>query len=193
MKHQITVSDIVLTSTQRDKSVLTPSEQTPELCEAGSSQVTRIITQLHKLLANQQEPEIVRAGIALMFQEGLRVSEMLNISGIDVKPGLKIVIKGLKYSHNRLVQPISFRTTWERFQGVNLKIGDDWDRYWLYRLFRRYNIQLSHVTGQNLSVTHSLRYIYIKQLAAESVDIELIQKAIGHKSIKSTQHYERKK
>lgn len=175
------------------KSVLTPNAQTTTLCAADSVQVTAVMSALTKLLASPDIPGRLKAGISLMFQEGLRVSELLRIRGTDVKRNLAIVIRASKGSENRLVHPVSFRQEWQRFQGSAISIGDDYDRFFVYRLFKSYNIQLDHVSGQNRSVTHSLRYLYIRQLSADKVDLELIQKSIGHKSINSTNYYENKK
>ena len=66
------------------------------------------------------------------------------------------------------------------------------NRYFIYREYRKLGFVVSFVNSNKKAVTHSFRYKYIKNLKDNDVNLDLIQKEIGHKTIKTTERYEQK-
>ncbi len=173
----------------RDNSVLKPSAQLTGLCVAGN------LSALNKILirvmasANTQVGIYEKAVIELQFLYGLRISEVLGIKWQDILFNGSINIKGLKGSESRLVYPVQYRDFWINFHNSKSTIGSSYNRFYFYRIFKKFGIYSIMVGNSKASVTHYLRYMFVQQLKNSGKTKEQIQQIIGHKSIKSTLHY----
>jgi site-specific recombinase XerD len=125
-----------------------------------------------------------------MMDEGLRISEALNIAPHHVLSNRKIKIIGLKGSRNRIISVTQYWGYWESYKRQSCCINQVYNRFFFYRLFKKHGLSMDLVNSNRKAVTHSFRHAYIKQLKAEGIATELTAAEIGHKSTKSTQHYE---
>jgi site-specific recombinase XerD len=170
-------------------SVSIPSAQNKTLYESHS--YDHISVTVHKLLSdvNSGLTQLELALIELLFLNGLRVSEVLQINAHNITNNGSIVIKGLKGSLNRLVTPSKYMFFWIDFKKNNLSIPAYINRFYLYRLFIKKGIFIIPSDHSKKMVTHSLRHQFVYNLLNSGQTIAEIQGFLGHKSINSTIHY----
>ena len=144
------------------------------------------------ILSKNEVPETLKRFIYIQSRSGARVSEILNIKHTDIINSTIIRIKGLKHSNDRLIH-IDRYLDYFIFCKVNMiNPFANFNRYFIYREYRKLGFVVSFVNSNKKAVTHSFRYKYIKNLKDNDVDLDLIQKEVGHKSIKTTEKYEQK-
>ena len=144
------------------------------------------------ILSKNEVPETLKRFIYIQSRSGARVSEILNIKHTDIINSTIIRIKGLKHSNDRLIH-IDRYLDYFIFCKVNMiNPFANFNRYFIYREYRKLGFVVSFVNSNKKAVTHSFRYKYIKNLKDNDVDLDLIQKEIGHKTIKTTERYEQK-
>lgn len=144
---------------------------------------------LVKKLEDKNVSDIVIAYIALQFQAGLRISDLLNINYSNVSSNLDVVIKQGKGSESLIISPIFKRDIWRKIRENKLSLPGNYSRFWFYKFYRKIGLVYQNGTGRNDSVTHSARKIRAKQLYDLDGDIEVAKLALGHKSKKSTKYY----
>lgn len=147
-----------------------------------------IKNRLDAMLADNVDEKIV-AGVGLMFSAGLRISSLLLIDYTCISSNLVITIKQLKGSNTLYAQPIYFRDVWRSIYEKKLSPFALYDRFFFYRLFKRYDLVLKNGVGRNDSVTHAPRKYLANEMYAVENDIEAAKNALGHKSSSSTKYY----
>lgn len=192
-----TNSDLILhdykSSTSRGVNpVPIPSAQTTKLLHGSSKQIADITALLSNLLYNDVVPEPVKAVAALMFEHGLRITEVLRIESRDISPSGHIHIKGLKGSNSRVVLASTLRTFWTHSPDYMFPIGNTWSRFYFYRWFKKMGVYKIFGDNKKKSVTHLFRHALALHLKDEFDNTQLTQLYLGHKNIKSTEHYEKK-
>ncbi len=180
------------TPQQRFNSVIASAAHIGTLCENDRTrdQVTKAISTV--ITGNKETPLILSAICELLFVHGLRISEALNIKGSDISPKGHIKIKGLKKSKDRIISVGLHKSFWLSMRNITQKIGDVYSRFYFYREFKKRGIRLEFNGYKNAAVTHAPRHLLIKELSILDKDLTLVQSTLGHKSIKSTQHYDKK-
>ena len=171
------------------KSVPSPSAQFAELYEAGT--VPDLQLNVNSLLANPNSGLVLfeRAVLELQFLYGLRISEILQISPMDIGDNGLIRITGLKGSFNRVVYAVKFKDFWSSMALSGWNIPTSYNRFHFYRLYKKKGLYQTIGSNQNNSVTHLMRYNYLISLLRSNINIDEMQRIIGHKSINSTIHY----
>jgi len=170
-------------------SVPTPSTQTNKKYNADTqySMLQDIINlQLDKI---KLQDNIAYVIIKLMYDNGLRVSEVLNISYYDILPNGNILIKGLKKSNNRIIFSTEFKEFFNNCKKHFITPFNGYDRFYIYRILKSFNISIKTKNSSKNSVTHSFRHLYIHNLKSVDIDLKTIQQQVGHKSIKNTANY----
>ena len=147
-----------------------------------------IKNRLDAMIADNVDKNIV-AGVGLMFSAGLRISSLLMIDYNCISSNLVITIKQKKGSNTIYAQPIYFREVWRTIYENKLSPFSLYDRFFFYRLFKRYDLVLKNGTGRNDSVTHAPRKYLANELYSQENDIQVAKDALGHKSISSTKYY----
>lgn len=147
-----------------------------------------IKNRLDAMIADNIDKNIV-AGVGLMFSAGLRISSLLMIDFTCISSNLVITIKQKKGSNTIYAQPIYFREVWRSIYENKLTPFELYDRFFFYRLFKRYDLVLKNGAGRNDSVTHAPRKYLANELYSQENDLEVAKDALGHKSISSTKYY----
>ena len=147
-----------------------------------------IKNRLDAMIADNVDKNIV-AGVGLMFSAGLRISSLLMIDYTCISSNLVITIKQKKGSNTIYAQPIYFREVWRSIYENKLSPFDLYDRFFFYRLFKRYDLVLKNGAGRNDSVTHAPRKYLANEMYGPENDLEAAKNALGHKSISSTKYY----
>jgi len=169
-----------------------PSAQTTKLLHDQTKELAEITALLHNLLHNDVVPEPVKAVAALMFEHGLRITEVLRIEKGDISASGHIRIKGLKGSNSRVVLSNIRRKFWITSPDYMFPIGNTYSRFYFYRWFKKMGVYKIFGDNKKYSVTHLFRHALALQFKVDFNDTQLTQKYLGHKNIKSTEHYEKK-
>lgn len=164
------------------------------------TQITTLCEQAATIFAGQIIVEVVKRverekGLAealvvdLMLTNGCRISEVLRVRSEDILSEHRVFVRGLKHSADRVctlscVWPIN-----KLHCAVSNLYYGRYNRYYFYRLFIEYGIYGKVKGNKKQAVTHFPRHVYTSSLASCGCPTEVIQKEIGHKSRKSTEHY----
>ena len=128
-----------------------------------------------------------------LLSGGLRVSELLSIKGTDVLISRKLIVKGLKGSKNRLIDVSFLWFFYSRFVGTDMFVFANFDRFFVYRIFLKYNVVFFSEKSSKKSVTHSLRHVYINSLRASNLSDADLCMSIGHNNVSNVNYYGKEK
>lgn len=135
-------------------------------------------------------PVFLKAIIELMLLNGLRVSEVLNIKGADISASGIILVKGLKGSNNRFCSVSIYRDFWIKRRKIPETLGAVYSRFFLYREFKKLGISLLTNNSSKQAVTHAFRHMLVTGALSIEKDFTAAKNLVGHKSTKSTHHYD---
>lgn len=123
---------------------------------------------------------------------GFRVSDVLGIQWRHIiSPTDVLVIQG-KGSNAKRVHVPQCSKFFNHIISSKRNPFSHISRFQVYRLYKRLGLTIQNGNGKNSSVTHSFRKLYVRDMEGHADNLEQIQQSIGHKSIKSTQYYEKK-
>jgi site-specific recombinase XerD len=142
---------------------------------------------------NAEWDAINKAVLELQLLWGLRISEVISIKPSQVTSLGQIMIRGSKKSEDRIVMGYMYSNVWTSYVKKGNIIGEERDRYYYYNLYKKFGLYRKNKGKDNNSVTHIFRYSFVELLLKNNIEINEIQKLIGHKSVKSTEHYARYK
>jgi hypothetical protein len=97
----------------------------------------------------------------IQLLSGCRIGSVLLISSKDVSPIGQVRIPPEKGGKAVIVAPFLTRQFWQFFRTSNLSIGQERNRFYFYRLYKKYGIYSLVEGNQNNSVTHLLRHVAI--------------------------------
>ena len=131
----------------------------------------------------------VRAYVSLHYISGARISDLLKVDYTCISKRLNISILQGKGSQALTVQPIHYRGYWTRVRDGKLTPMLHYNRFYFYRLYKRFGIQEVRGKGKNNLVTHKFRRELANDLHNIDSDIRRAQGALGHRSSSSTKLY----
>ena len=173
--------------------VTTSPAQTTTLLQPANQDILAIIERANELLLSNTLPRVLLAVIELQLYYGLRISECLNITTSDISKTGHIRIRGAKGSSDRIVIPYRFSSFWKNEAKAILPLSNIYSRFWFYRQYKNLGLYAIFGNSKVKSVTHLFRHLNILSLKESFNETGLTKHFIGHKSINSTLHYERKK
>ena len=177
------------TAKSGSKSVLKPSAQSNTLCgsqgQVEEEERINIVELLHS--AGYYNP--ISMIIELMYNGGLRVSEVLRIKGTDIVGNDRVRIKASKGSDDRLVQLFHTRDRLIGFKGSPYNVFEGLSRWYVYREFKKLGIGKRFGENRNNSVTHYFRQQQARSLENDGLEDSIRSKFLGHKNGKSIKHY----
>lgn len=173
----------------RINSVSSPCAQNTKLCNVQDKE--NVIMLKAKALIEEylNSCPVLSYFISLQMMYGLRVSETLNISSGDILFNGSISLRVSKGGENRIIVPIIGLDYFLRCRRGNVMPFKDFNRYWIYRLYKRYNIVLDQGDNKKKSVTHAFRHVNTSMLRKDKVDKDIIKKSLGHKKEKTQEYY----
>lgn len=177
----------------RVNSAITLGAQTATLLQPDNPDILPMIERANELLLSETLPRVLLAVVELQLFYGLRISECLNITTSDISNTGHIRIRGAKGSNDRIVIPYRFASFWQNEAKAILPIGNIYSRFWFYRQYKNLGLYAIFGNSKVNSVTHLFRHLNILSLKDNFNETGLTRNFIGHKSINSTLHYERKK
>ncbi|MBA7564635.1 Tyrosine recombinase XerD [subsurface metagenome] len=173
----------------RVKPGVIPSKQTPGLYRTRNDAGKLADQVMSFFKKNTSEPDYVKAIIELLFLYGLRISEAIAITHIDISAAGVIRVKGQKGSNDRFVRPISYSHLWAFIRDCQVSYQGVYSRQYFYRLLKKYGFFSYYGGNVNMSVTHMFRHEFARDLMSCFREIETVQKGLGQKSKKSTEYY----
>lgn len=134
-------------------------------------------------------PLPVRAYVSLHYYSGARISDLLAVDYTCISRNLNISILQGKQSQALTVQPVHYRDFWIRVRDNELKPMELYNRFYFYRIYKRFGITVSRPKGRNNLVTHAFRKHLADDMQRLDGNIKRAQGALGHRSVNSTKHY----
>lgn len=177
----------------RTNSVLDSSAQYATLCCKENRSGAALNGVYTRAMSSNYLGAVDKIVIELSLLYGLRISEILSITYRDLLPGQKIFINCKKGSSNRILDGFKYYDELKSFLFSNSCISSIYSRFYFHRLFKRIGISIQIEGNNKQSVTHAGRHFQVRILSESNVNIEDTKHYISHKSIKSTQHYEKGK
>lgn len=145
--------------------------------------------QIIEELRKAKYPELFLAYVALQWQSGSRISDLLRVDYSCISPHLQITINQGKGSKSLIVQPVHFRDVWRVVRDSRLSPARNWSRFFFYRVYRRYGIVVKSYGLKYDSVTHAFRKHIADDIIAGGGTIEDVQQVLGHVETKSAKYY----
>lgn len=136
-----------------------------------------------------RQPTAVLAYTALHWQCGCRISDLLKVNHASISPSLNISILQGKGSQALSLQPLHFREFWKRVKELELSPMEYYDRYYFYRVYKRFGVSISNGKGKNNLVTHAFRRNLAQDIYTIDNNALRVQGALGHRSKSSTEFY----
>lgn len=170
-------------------SAVTRDAQIPNRCGIRESDIRRAAACEVIMKCAKEKGHRDAIVLDLLLCSGLRVSEVCGIRPEDILNEKTVFVRGLKGSRDRVVtlqvmtdfHYFRIRCPWRWELGLN--------RWYIYRLCKEYGIYEQILGNKKLAVTHSGRHELIVSLQDAGLAPEEIAQVIGHKSVKSTEHY----
>jgi integrase len=186
---QTTKSIINSTHKQSINSVSSPSAPIGTRCEQETENESEIKMAL-QAIENMKSEYRKEADLALFLLEtGCRVSEALNIRHTDIDSLGRVRIQGKKGSKNRIVYSPSNVSMFLRAKNYGFQIWEQFNRFHIYRVFKKYGIGAFFGKNKKMSITHYFRHlnaIIAGEIAKEKSEISQI---LGHCELKNTNFY----
>jgi integrase len=171
------------------KCVPNPSAQNAILC-ALQDNVHPVIKKAVALSEPSSNwPLPLKVFIQLQLTFGLRVSEVLSISHVDILSLGRLRLRTSKNGIDRIVNFTDRYGYLERCKANGVNPFADFNRFYIYRLYKKEGIMMFHENGRKWSVTHSLRHFMVQQVMSEVNERNLVSNYIGHASKKSLDSY----
>jgi len=173
--------------------VLNPSAQNEGLCAIHTPEVSSVTSIVNSILAGNELTSQDKAMVELLYISGLRITEALSIKFGSITNDGRIAVKGIKGSNDRLVFPLVTKAYFEHCKTFRYDPFKEKNRFYYYRLFKQKGLFIYRQHVEKNSVTHVFRYNFVIDIKNSGADNNFIKSAIGHRSIKSTEHYVNKK
>lgn len=176
-------------SISRINPVSNSNAQTTKLCRDGSVGVSSSdLASAYDALVSR-EPEVIGLIVTLLYYHGLRVSEVLSLNAINISSRGTLLIKGCKGSSDRIIVIPEYRDFLIRSRSSGVNLFGCYNRFFVYRLLKKYNYISYKTYGGKSAVCHAGRYAFVKDVNGLTQDIELTASVIGHKNSSNTKKY----
>jgi len=127
--------------------------------------------------------------ILLMYRHALRVSEVLNIMPNDILLNGSVIIHSLKGSSKKNIYVDEVACYLLKCKNNNTTPFERYNRWYIYRQLKKYNISYISSSSSKLSITHAFRHLKIEELRSIGLTDIDIAEITGHKNVKNLQYY----
>lgn len=173
----------------RSKSVPNSSAHNAILCAAQSNLNPVIKKALSLSEPSSSWPVPLKVFIRLQLVFGLRVSEVLSIEHSDILSLGRLRIRTSKRGVDRIIAFDDQYKYLQRCKANGVHPFADFNRFYVYRQYKKEGIMMFHDVDKKWSVTHSLRHFMVQQVMSEIDERNLVSNYIGHASKKSLDSY----
>lgn len=137
-----------------------------------------------------------RSMLALLYETGIRLSELINLKLSDLDEGrknIKVYGKGSKERlipvMNQTLVSISSHVFDRPVESDNLFVTDSGKSLYPSFVYRRVNYYLSMVSSLHKCSPHVLRHTFATHLLNNGAELAAVKELLGHASLSSTQVY----
>ena len=137
-----------------------------------------------------------RSMLALLYETGIRLSELINLKLSDLDEGRKNIKVYGKGSKERLIpvmsqtlSSISSHVNDRPFESKDLFVTDSGKSLYSSFVYRRVNYYLSKVSSLHKCSPHVLRHTFATHLLNNGAELAAVKELLGHASLSSTQVY----
>ncbi len=135
--------------------------------------------------------EVYPTIVYMLFTYGLRISEVLSIRWCHVICYGKVVVHGKKRSNNRILDLGVLSDFFNSAVGSNELVFHGISRFSVRRWMLRHGFYLRLHNNSKTISTHMGRHLQLMVMRSSGVDVLDSKAYIGHKSVKSTEHYQK--
>jgi integrase len=171
------------------KSEMKPSAQSAILCDVNDSDKLESERLWNVIHANSNIDTTLKAIIEVMLLGGLRVSEVLNIKWQNISNTGQIKYKSSKGSYDGFIYPVLYRSFWINCKLNRFVFPSSYNRFFLYREFKKIGISSENRFGTKNAVTHLFRKLKATDIFNIENDIDDVKEVLRHKNINSTKFY----
>lgn len=151
------------------------------------------IERILERMKNESQPLAVRAYTALHWQSGCRISDLLLVDFTSISLSLNISILQGKGSQALSIQPVYYRDYWKQVREMKMQPMKHYNRFYFYRVYKRFGIHSRRCKGKNDLVTHAFRKNLADDLYQLDNNEKRVQGGLGHRSSASSRYYIDKK
>jgi len=173
----------------RVKSGLNPGAHNTIPCRFRNVHQAIIDKALYLASSKSPWPIPLRTICDLQLQYGLRISEVLNITPYDLLTLGRIRIRSQKRGKDRIINYSDINNYLNFCRESSVYPFRDFNRFFVYREYKKQGLCIFHSKGKKSSITHSFRHIIAQLLDMEIENKEQISEFLGHKSLKSLESY----
>lgn len=185
-------NDMLVTSKLTIKPDVSSSAQSSGLLTVNDAAKLLSDSAMIFIYSDNGYPLLFKYLVYLLLVSGCRISEALNVRGCDVTGCYRIVLHGSKGSNNRVVFLPLLSEGGLGVTPPSVLVWGIYSRFYVYRVLKKHGIYLSKEGNKNMAVTHSFRNAVAAELQLIVGSTAEKSIALGHKSQKSRQYYERK-
>jgi site-specific recombinase XerD len=125
----------------------------------------------------------------LQFENGIRTSELIGVKSGDITATGSFKLHGKKGSSNRMIAPGEARDYLLECRKNGSTPFGDYDRFYLRREYIKVGIYHWFEGDKKGKVTHVFRHLFVSGMLQSGIEVEEAKKFVGHKNVKSTEHY----
>ena len=174
------------------KAVLTPSAQTNSLCEVGSQEPLDLSALYCRIEGDGLLSEELKMLIFFQSELGLRISECLNIKFSEINSQGSVLLESLKGSENQVVSCSLARNYLLRCRARKQNPFETYNRFFLYRLYKKLGISYRKNGMKKTAVTHAFRHIQADAIREITKDRDILAQRLRHKNPKNSDRYGKK-
>jgi integrase len=189
VKKNIKLNSLLDRNKVRTKSVSCLCAQNAIPCDPDNGRESIRLAMVNKVTSDCTLSGVDKCILLLMLEHGLRISECLSLTAVNLLGNGRIVVHGLKGSNDRLIERVSFYDSLSILKSGCLPGTFFSSRFYYYRLCIKLGIKYESSLSTKVSVTHAGRHLYVAGLRDLNVNGSLISSQIGHKSSRSTNFY----
>lgn len=119
----------------------------------------------------------------------LRISEVLSIRLCDVSSTGQVYVTIKKSGSKYVVTDTLIGRVMLKYKWLQIEPFIDYNRYYIYRIYRKLGIVELSSGEKNVAVTHAFRHKKAKEIRSETNDNNLVTQALHHNNSKSQIYY----
>lgn len=162
---------------------------TTTLCDGAVGVRSALSDKVALIMASSWCSTLDKLAILLQFENGLRITEILQIRGSDINQHAQIHIKSLKGSSSRMASVSKYHSILHQCRLDGSMLFEGYSRFYFYRLYKSLGLYAQLNNGTKCAVTHVFRHLYIEGIVSDFRSLDFARSVVGHKSISSTEHY----
>lgn len=170
--------------------IMKPVAQTTTLCVDTNRHSIELSAILDKLETIKRTNKIIYTIAHLQLVYALRIGEVLSLKFEDVDKLGRCFVLGSKNSDSKIINVREYYLFEQKLNGCSGLIFSDFNRFYVYREYKKMGIYNQLTGRQNVSTTHILRHLSASEVAEKGKKMAVKQRLLGHKNPNNTKIYD---